>query len=141
MLSAFACAVRWLLASSSRLSSSVSSGLPGSRIRSTRSHSSPCGVPISSLYLGAYCASPATAVTSTFPSRIVGGGNPGRVRPAWDRQARSDSLPVGLADMTIDATMVGRSYTAAESYQVGQEKIREFAGAIGDPNPAYTGDD
>ena len=43
--------------------------------------------------------------------------------------------------MTIDATMVGRSYSAAESYQVGREKIREFADAIGDPNPAYRGDD
>jgi len=43
--------------------------------------------------------------------------------------------------MTIDATMVGRSYAAAESYQVGREKIREFADAIGDPNPAYRGDD
>ena len=43
--------------------------------------------------------------------------------------------------MTIDATMVGRSYTAAESYQVGREKIREFADAIGDPNPAYRGSD
>ncbi|TWD79561.1 acyl dehydratase [Kribbella amoyensis] len=42
--------------------------------------------------------------------------------------------------MTIDATMVGRTYTAAESYQVGREKIREFADAIGDPNPAYRGD-
>ena len=42
--------------------------------------------------------------------------------------------------MTIDATMVGRSYTAAESYQVGREKIREFADAIGDANPAYRGD-
>jgi acyl dehydratase len=39
--------------------------------------------------------------------------------------------------MTIDATMVGRSYTAAESYQVGREKIREFADAIGDPNAVY----
>ena len=43
--------------------------------------------------------------------------------------------------MTIDATMVGRSYAAAESYQVGREKIREFADAIGDPNPAYRGAD
>ena len=43
--------------------------------------------------------------------------------------------------MTIDATMVGRSYAATESYQVGREKIREFADAIGDPNPAYRGDD
>jgi acyl dehydratase len=43
--------------------------------------------------------------------------------------------------MTIDATMVGRTYRAPESYQVGREKIREFADAIGDPNPAYRGTD
>ena len=43
--------------------------------------------------------------------------------------------------MTIDATMVGRSCTAAGSYQVGREKIREFADAIGDGNPAYRGAD
>jgi acyl dehydratase len=44
--------------------------------------------------------------------------------------------------MTIDATSVGRSYSAAaDPYQVGREKIREFAEAIGDPNPAYRGDD
>ncbi|HEU4947038.1 MAG TPA: MaoC family dehydratase N-terminal domain-containing protein [Kribbella sp.] len=42
--------------------------------------------------------------------------------------------------MTIDATTVGRSYSAAaDPYQVGREKIREFAEAIGDPNPAYRG--
>ena len=43
--------------------------------------------------------------------------------------------------MPIDESMVGRSYPAPEPYQVGREKIREFAEAIGDPNPAYRGDD
>lgn len=44
--------------------------------------------------------------------------------------------------MTIDASSVGRSYSAAaDPYLVGREKIREFAEAIGDPNPAYRGDD
>lgn len=42
--------------------------------------------------------------------------------------------------MTIDASAVGRTYPAPESYLVGREKIREFAEAIGDPNPAYRGD-
>ena len=42
--------------------------------------------------------------------------------------------------MPIDESMVGRSYPAPEPYQVGREKIREFAEAIGDPNPAYRGD-
>jgi acyl dehydratase len=43
--------------------------------------------------------------------------------------------------MPIDESMVGRRYPATEPYQVGREKIREFADAIGDPNPAYRGDD
>jgi acyl dehydratase len=43
--------------------------------------------------------------------------------------------------MTIDASAVGRTYPATEPYLVGREKIREFADAIGDPNPAYRGDD
>ncbi len=43
--------------------------------------------------------------------------------------------------MPIDESMVGRKYPAAEPYLVGREKIREFADAIGDPNPAYRGDD
>jgi acyl dehydratase len=43
--------------------------------------------------------------------------------------------------MPIDESMVGRSYPAPEPYQVGREKIREFAEAIGDANPAYRGDD
>jgi acyl dehydratase len=40
--------------------------------------------------------------------------------------------------MPLDPSFVGRSYPATEPYQVGREKIREFAAAIGDANPAYT---
>jgi acyl dehydratase len=43
--------------------------------------------------------------------------------------------------MPIDESMVGRTYPAPAPYQVGREKIREFAEAIGDDNPAYRGDD
>ncbi len=39
--------------------------------------------------------------------------------------------------MPINAELVGRSYPASEPYEVGREKIREFAAAIGDRNPAY----
>ena len=39
--------------------------------------------------------------------------------------------------MALDPSFVGRSYAAAGSYQVGREKIREFAEAIGDDNPVY----
>jgi len=39
--------------------------------------------------------------------------------------------------MPIDPSHVGRSYPPTEPYEVGIEKIREFAAAIGDPNPAY----
>jgi acyl dehydratase len=37
----------------------------------------------------------------------------------------------------LDQAFVGRSYPATRAYQVGREKIREFAAAIGDLNPAY----
>ena len=39
--------------------------------------------------------------------------------------------------MPVDPTYAGRSYPPTEPYEVGIEKIREFADAIGDPNPAY----
>ena len=39
--------------------------------------------------------------------------------------------------MPLDASVVGRSYPPSRPYEVGREKIREFAAAIGDPNPAY----
>jgi acyl dehydratase len=37
----------------------------------------------------------------------------------------------------FDASLVGRTYPPSRPYEVGREKIREFADAIGDPNPAY----
>ncbi|UZJ30796.1 MaoC family dehydratase N-terminal domain-containing protein [Streptomyces endophytica] len=40
--------------------------------------------------------------------------------------------------MALDQSFVGRTYPPTEPYEVGREKIREFAEAIGDPNPAYT---
>jgi acyl dehydratase len=39
--------------------------------------------------------------------------------------------------MSIDPAFAGRSYPATSPYEVGVEKIREFADAIGDANPAY----
>jgi acyl dehydratase len=39
--------------------------------------------------------------------------------------------------MPLDQSFVGRSYPPTEPYEVGREKIREFADAIGDDNPAY----
>ena len=39
--------------------------------------------------------------------------------------------------MALDPALVGRSYPPSAPYEVGREKIREFADAIGDPNPAY----
>jgi acyl dehydratase len=39
--------------------------------------------------------------------------------------------------MALDASFVGRCYRAAATYQVGREKIREFAEAIGDDNAVY----
>jgi acyl dehydratase len=37
----------------------------------------------------------------------------------------------------LDPAFVGRSYPPTRPYHVGREKIREFAAAVGDPNPAY----
>jgi acyl dehydratase len=40
--------------------------------------------------------------------------------------------------MALDQSFVGRSYPPTRPYEVGREKIREFAEAVGDANPAYT---
>jgi acyl dehydratase len=39
--------------------------------------------------------------------------------------------------VALNQDYAGRSYPAGETYEVGLEKIREFATAIGDDNPAY----
>ena len=39
--------------------------------------------------------------------------------------------------MALDASFTGRTYPATTVYEVGREKIREFADAVGDLNPAY----
>jgi acyl dehydratase len=43
--------------------------------------------------------------------------------------------------MALDQSFVGRSYPPTAAYEVGREKIREFAEAIGDANPVYTDPD
>ncbi|MEV5567995.1 MaoC family dehydratase N-terminal domain-containing protein [Streptomyces sp. NPDC052196] len=39
--------------------------------------------------------------------------------------------------MVLDQCFVGKSCPPTAPYEVGREKIREFASAIGDTNPAY----
>jgi acyl dehydratase len=39
--------------------------------------------------------------------------------------------------MALDQSFVGRTYPPTPAYEVGREKIREFADAIGDLNPVY----
>ena len=39
--------------------------------------------------------------------------------------------------MALNPDFIGRTYPPSEPYLVGREKIREFARAIGDSNPAY----
>ncbi|WP_420168060.1 FAS1-like dehydratase domain-containing protein [Streptomyces violaceoruber] len=39
--------------------------------------------------------------------------------------------------MALDQSFVGRTYPPTPAYEVGREKIREFAEAVGDANPAY----
>ena len=43
--------------------------------------------------------------------------------------------------MALDQSFVGRSYPPTPAYEVGREKIREFAEAIGDPSSVYTDPD
>ncbi len=40
--------------------------------------------------------------------------------------------------MALDPSFIGRAYPPTDPYELGREKIREFAIAIGDANPAYT---
>lgn len=39
--------------------------------------------------------------------------------------------------MALNRDLIGRSYPASAPYEVSREKIRDFAMAIGDHNPAY----
>ncbi|MCZ2838415.1 MaoC family dehydratase N-terminal domain-containing protein [Modestobacter sp. VKM Ac-2985] len=39
--------------------------------------------------------------------------------------------------MTLDAGLVGRSYPPSAVYEVGREKIAEFATALADPDPVH----
>jgi acyl dehydratase len=39
--------------------------------------------------------------------------------------------------MTVDPALIGRTYPPTAPYEVGREKIREFADSINDPNPVY----
>ncbi len=39
--------------------------------------------------------------------------------------------------MPVNPSFVGRAYPPTDAYRVSREKIREFADAVGDPNPAY----
>jgi len=40
--------------------------------------------------------------------------------------------------MPLNPALIGKEYPASPVYEVGREKIRDFAQAIGDPNPLYT---
>jgi hypothetical protein len=39
--------------------------------------------------------------------------------------------------MALDPSFIGRTYPPTAPYEVGREKIREFAEAVGDSNPVY----
>ena len=41
--------------------------------------------------------------------------------------------------MALDQSFVGRTYPPTAPYEVGREKIREFAEAVGDANPGVHG--
>src|SRR3954454_5537630 len=48
-------------------------------------------------------------------------------------RAPRDSLTL-VADVPLDASLVGRAYPASPVYEVGREKVRELADALGDRN-------
>ncbi|MEO6885966.1 MAG: MaoC family dehydratase N-terminal domain-containing protein [Jatrophihabitantaceae bacterium] len=39
--------------------------------------------------------------------------------------------------MSVSPSLIGRTYPPSAPYEVGREKIREFADAANDPNPVY----
>ncbi|MGH3623394.1 MAG: FAS1-like dehydratase domain-containing protein, partial [Sciscionella sp.] len=39
--------------------------------------------------------------------------------------------------MPLDPSFIGRTYPPTPPYEVGREKIKEFASAVGDDDPAY----
>lgn len=39
--------------------------------------------------------------------------------------------------MPLNTSLIGREYPPSQPYEVGREKIKEFATAIGDMNPVY----
>src|SRR3954454_15111895 len=66
------------------------------------------------------------------PSPSIGGGLTSLRDPY-----RSVEQAGGAEPMALDQSFVGRTYPSTEPYEVGREKIREFAEAVGDTNPAY----
>ena len=53
------------------------------------------------------------------------------------RARRRTGASVSVCTVSIDQSFIGRVYPPTEPYQVSREKIREFADAVNDPNPAY----
>jgi acyl dehydratase len=47
------------------------------------------------------------------------------------------AFAVTVCTMALDQSFIGRVYPPTAPYEVGREKIREFADAVNDPNPAY----
>lgn len=39
--------------------------------------------------------------------------------------------------MPLNRRYIGREFAARDRYEIGREKVREFADAVGDPHPAY----
>src|SRR5262249_20379606 len=89
---------------------------------------------------GARCAPPRGGAGRRGPTATPRGGT------AWEASGRrrSTSSPTlrtatraSVWVMPLDQSFVGRVYAPTAPYEVGREKIREFADAIGDTNPAY----
>ena len=59
------------------------------------------------------------------------------VLPELRQAHRAPRDPLATSTHGARPRFVGRTYPPTTVYEVGREKIREFADAIGDPNPAY----
>jgi acyl dehydratase len=51
--------------------------------------------------------------------------------------SRDHQVEAEVSGMPLDPSFIGRKYPPTAPYEVGREKIREFAEAIGDPHPVY----
>jgi len=78
-------------------------------------------------------AGPAAAAVTTVAMKATGTVKAsGAVKtPGAAKTTAQRKQPGGAEPMALDQSFVGRSYPPTDPYEVGREKIREFAEAVG----------